>query len=350
MLPSLLQNELHSLENVPYLNDQSLDQLSALRQASKVIKQQTQQLVVAETLARQFETTQPFQGLTMSTLEEMEEMSEQAEQELETTRSKVISNNARILELSTNNAETYESYKRNREETAPHLATAQQKRQKKQQDVLELTNTMASTLHDDQDGSDAKCLHTTDGCKQLLGRQVNSITALKKVIKTTIECGERIQEVIQPLQSAVSELREAANGGSQSSSTENNVMTELNETCAWYNNVNRLICAVSGISVIHRPDAFGDHSLRIQIESSTSMTETSKATLVVHFEPNSTKVLSAEVCENWYFFVFVFVFSNLFFWTQADIRHSFNSFFLLLLFLLLIFSHLTAGSICCTII
>ena len=127
-------------------------------------------------------------------------------------------------------------------------------------------------------------------------------------------------------------------------------MTELNETCAWYNNVNRLICAVSGISVIHRPDAFGDHSLRIQIESSTSMTETSKATLVVHFEPNSTKVLSAEVCENWYFFVFVFVFSNLFFWTQADIRHSFNSFFLLLLFLLLIFSHLTAGSICCTII
>ena len=71
-----------------------------------------------------------------------------------------------------------------------------------------------------------------------------------RFIKTTIECGERIQEVIQPLQSAVSELREAANGGSQSSSTENNVMTELNETCAWYNNVNRLICAVSGISVI----------------------------------------------------------------------------------------------------
>jgi hypothetical protein len=74
-------------------------------------------------------------------------------------------------------------------------------------------------------------------------------------------------------------------------------MSELNATCAWYENVNRLICAVSGTSVIHRPDAFGDHSLQIKVDSTilTPNKLTASATLEVRFEPKTTNVVFARV-------------------------------------------------------
>ena len=309
----LLASTLHGVENVDpsnpnpnkpvaSINDTMYQQVSTLRGANDtVVKKHTETITVAENLTRELATAAPFQKVNMTTLEQVEVMAEQAEQVLEEARAQVQESNERVLEQEKINFQTYQTYKRNRNDAVPQVAEAQRKRQKVESGVATLAEAMISTLGDG--GNDDErwlegALQTTEGCKQLLDRQMILMQELKKEKNTVVEEAERLQDQIQPLKSAVQDLRAVSNNQGQGTSNDGkNVMSELNATCAWYENVNRLICAVSGTSVIHRPDAFGDHSLQIKVDSTilTPNKLTASATLEVRFEPKTTNVVFARV-------------------------------------------------------
>ena len=293
---------------IAHLSDHGLQQLGGLRRADGIVKDHVEKLSVAESLVRELETSPPLHGIDLSTLEQVENMANEAEQTLEEARLQVLKTNERVLELAGSNAHMYATYKRNRDDALPHVQKVQQKRQKVEQSAADLsklltgttgsTSTTSTTNDDDDDDDDeltSQALSTEDGCKQLLDRQLASMQELKKDKNTAIEQAKHLKEEIEPLKNAVHELREVAKDGTVG---EAHVLAELNETCAWYENVNRLICAVSGTSILNKPDTFGDHSMSVEITSAISKTETSTATLILQFEPNSTKVSSATLRPN----------------------------------------------------
>jgi hypothetical protein len=289
---------------ITHINDATFKKLSILHQANAtVIKDHTETITVAEGLTRELQKALPFQGITMKTLEQVEQMAEQAEQTLEGTIAQVKESNKHVLEQEMLNLKAYQTYKRNREEAQSQITAAQNKRQKVESGIKELSNIMLFTMGDADEEDDRwleTALQTTEGCKQLLDRQIASMQEIKKEKKIVMEETERLSEEIEPLQTAVKDLREIANNGGSGelgSNEEMNAMSELKETCDWYENVNRLICGISGTSVIHRPDAFHNHSLRIRVDSTLldDNQPTASATLEVCFEPNTTNVVSAKV-------------------------------------------------------
>ena len=292
------------------LNADQLHKLSTLRQANdQIILDHTQVITVAEGLTRELQSTTPFQGVDMVILERVEEMVEEAEQNLEAARNQVHDLVTKVEQSDVRNSSAYDTYKRNRDEALPLIAEAQEKRHCVEKGVSTLTESMIATLGDN--GADdamwlEAALQSTEGCKQLLDRQMALMQEIKKEKNTVVEQAERLQDEIEPLKSAVQELRSVSTHGGGAGkgkgkegggNSELKVMSELSETCAWYENVNRLICAVSGTSVIDRPDAFGDHFLRIQVHSAlvTPGQPAASATLEVQFEPKTTNVVSAKV-------------------------------------------------------
>ena len=325
-----------TIKPVAQLNDQGLAQLAHIRATyDGQVKDQVVKVTVAEGLARELVSSTPFQGLSADTLVQVKLMAEHAEAALEDTRRQVLESNRQVVEQAASNVEQYRSYKRNREESLPHITGAQNKRQRVEQGVAALTEVMSASSTSDNaelllDATWlATTLNTTEGCKRLLDRQMTSMQEMKKEKNIVAEDAERLHDEIAPLQAAVHELREVAGGGSEhgNNSVELNVAAELKETCSWYENVNRLMCAVSGTSIDF--DQSGndtlsndDYSLRIRLDSCSALSadKPSSTVLVLHFVPNTTTVLSAEVRHHssFFFFFLFFLLSSLFFLVYFD--------------------------------
>ena len=316
-----------TIKPVAQLNDQGLAQLAHIRATyDGQVKDQVVKVTVAEGLARELVSSTPFQGLSADTLVQVKSMAEHAETTLEDTRRQVLESNRQVVEQAASNVEQYTSYKRNREESLPHITDAQNKRQRVEQGVAALTEVMSASPTSDNaelllDATWlATTLNTTEGCKRLLDRQMTSMQEMKKEKNIVAEDAERLHDEIAPLQAAVHELREVAGGGSEhdNNPAELNVAAELKETCSWYENVNRLMCAVSGTSIDFDQagnDALSndDYSLRIRLDSCSALSadKPSSTVLVLHFVPNTTTVLAAEVRP--YSFFFLLVLSSFFF-------------------------------------
>ena len=129
---------------------------------------------------------------------------------------------------------------------------------------------------------------------------------------------------VEPLRSAVKKLRTAfgavrsataadgGGGGSTTSSTSTSststsssadgaeeaaVEQEIRSMCMWYSEVNDLLAGVSGVSM-DTAESFGATTARINIHGCETSSEGAAAdvkALVVHFEPDSTRVTAAEV-------------------------------------------------------
>ena len=189
------------------LNADQLHKLSTLRQANdQIILDHTQVITVAEGLTRELQSTTPFQGVDMVILERVEEMVEEAEQNLEAARNQIHDLVTKVEQSDVRNSSAYDTYKRNRDEALPLIAEAQEKRHCVEKGVSTLTESMIATLGDN--GADdamwlEAALQSTEGCKQLLDRQMALMQEIKKEKNTVVEQAERLQDEIEPLKSAV---------------------------------------------------------------------------------------------------------------------------------------------------
>ena len=167
-------------------------------------------------------------------------------------------------------------------------------------------------------------LATSEGCKQMLDRQMAAMQDTKKEKETALDHANHLRAEVEPLRSAVKKLRTAfgavrsataadgGGGGSTTSSTSTSststsssadgaeeaaVEQEIRSMCMWYSEVNDLLAGVSGVSM-DTAESFGATTARINIHGCETSSEGAAAdvkALVVHFEPDSTRVTAAEV-------------------------------------------------------
>jgi hypothetical protein len=134
----------------------------------------------------------------------------------------------------------------------------------------------------------------------------------KKEKEIALEHANQLRAEVEPLRSAVKKLRtafgvarNAAGGdgtgsGSAEDSEEAAVEQEIRSMCMWYSEVNALIAGVSGVSM-DTAESFGATTARINIHgcdhtlSEAADSANGVTALVVHFEPDTTRVAAAEL-------------------------------------------------------
>ena len=290
------------------LNDENAERLSELRRLNKeFLGPRFTSITVAEGLARELRERQPFQGSRSATISEATMLAKEADRELESAKLQVKACNNDIAVQHAKNVEAAAECKALRLGSLPGQNEVTRKRKLVEEGVEKLLS--GATESQKFVGEDLRItLATSEGCKQMLDRQMAAMQDVKKEKETAIENSSKLKAEIAPLRKAVKKLRttfafnasitpESDSTSSAEKRDSEAIDHEIRDMCMWYTEANALISGVSGVTM-DTAQSFGATTARINIHGCDHVSEGDSAdvnTLIVHFEPDSTRVCGAEV-------------------------------------------------------
>lgn len=285
------------------------EEMARLQQANlELLAPRVTALTVAESICRELKSSNPFESERVATLQAASSIANSASALLEKCEEAVRVYNAAIEEQISKNAEAEAACEEGFASSKPARELAQRKRKLIDESIATLSGSATAghrVVGEDLD----TMLASTEGCKRLLDRQMATMQELKKEKELATECTNELSSETEPLRAAVKKLKTVSESAAShveddmEEGEEGSIDEELREICAWYSSVNQLIESVSGTSV-SAPGSFSAAAVRIKILGNSTPTQSKvqenvvtslPATLVVHFEPGTSRVVAAEV-------------------------------------------------------